>query len=155
MGVKRLKCLIIDDDRFMRAALRFMLSEYGEMEIAGEAGSVGEASSLLGSVQPDVVFLDIQLHGGSGFDLVPCIPPRAHIVFFTAYARYAVRAFEVNALDYLLKPVQADRLAATVERLRHNAPKIRNPTRTINPTIRFLSKPTRYSVSSRWPKLPR
>lgn len=111
------KALIIDDEPFVREDLRQLLFNHPEIEIIGEAGSIEEAGRLVKQVQPDVVFLDVQLRGGSGFDLVPEIPPACPIIFFTAYDQYAVRAFEVNALDYLLKPVTADRLAASLLKL--------------------------------------
>jgi two-component system LytT family response regulator len=129
------KAVIVDDEPFVREDLRQLLFNHPEIEIIGEAGSLEEAGRLLKQVQPDVVFLDVQLRGGSGFELVPEIPPTCPIIFFTAYDQYAVRAFEVNALDYLLKPVKADRLAASLLKL--DATEIRreadgNPTTIYN-----------------------
>jgi two-component system LytT family response regulator len=112
-----IKAIIIDDEPFAREDLGEMLKSHPGIRIIGEAGSVGEARELLRTATPDLVFLDIQLWGGSGFDLVPDIPAPCHIVFFTAHDRFAVRAFEVNALDYLLKPVTEARLAASIARL--------------------------------------
>ena len=114
-----MKTLIIDDEPYVRADLRRMLADHPEVEIIGEAATVPRALEMLEQKQPDVVFLDVQLIGGSGFDLVPAIRPPTQIVFFTAHDEYAVRAFEVNALDYLLKPVSSERLAETISRLLH------------------------------------
>ena len=113
-----MKAIIIDDEPLVREDLRYLLSGHPDIEIIGEAGTVPQAEKLLSGVQPDVVFLDVQLIGGSGFDLVPSIHPSTRIIFFTAYDEYAVRAFEVNALDYLLKPVIESRLADSLDRLR-------------------------------------
>lgn len=113
-----IKAVIVDDEPLARDDLRYMLRKYPFIGITGEASNVDESIALLSKVEADVVFLDIQLRGGSGFDLVPHIPPSAEIIFFTAYDEYAVRAFEVNALDYLLKPVTEERLAASLQRLR-------------------------------------
>ena len=111
------EAIIIDDEPLVHADLRFMLEKHPEIKIIAEAGSINEAEALLRDVTPDIVFLDIQLRGGTGFDLVPEISPKSQIIFFTAHDEYAVRAFEVNALDYLLKPVSADRLAKAIKRL--------------------------------------
>ena len=113
-----MKGIIIDDEPLVREDLRHILSVHPDISIIGEAGTVSRAALLLRELQPDVVFLDIQLIGGTGFDLLPLIPPATKIIFFTSYEEYAVRAFEVNALDYLLKPVSAERLAESLARLR-------------------------------------
>ncbi len=109
--------LLIDDEPLARLELRRLLSVHPQIMIAGEAGTVADARALLSRPGYDLVFLDIQLRGGSGFDLLDSVQPGAQIVFVTAYDRFALRAFEVNALDYLLKPVATVRLAATLERL--------------------------------------
>lgn len=112
-----LSAIIIDDEKFARDDLANLLLAHPEIAVIGEAGSIADAKSLLLRVTPDVVFLDIRLQGSSGFELVSHIPPISAIIFFTAHDIYAVRAFEVNALDYLLKPVTAERMAAAIERL--------------------------------------
>ena len=125
---KPVKTIIIDDEPFAREDLMEMLKSRPDIRIIGEAGSVGEARQLLETEAPDLVFLDIQLRGGSGFDLVPDIPASADIVFFTAHDRFAIRAFEINALDYLLKPVTEERLSASIARLKQKGnPPARNP----------------------------
>ncbi|WP_415908406.1 LytR/AlgR family response regulator transcription factor [Oleiharenicola sp. Vm1] len=111
------RALLIDDEPLARLELRRLLGAAPGVEIAGEAGTLNDARALLGRADYDLVFLDIQLRGGSGFDLLDSVKPGAQIVFVTAYDRFALRAFEVNALDYLLKPVSGPRLAATLQRL--------------------------------------
>lgn len=112
-----IRALIIDDEKTARTDLRAMLAAHAEIEIAGEAATVKTARALLASADYELVFLDIQLVGGSGFDLVPNVRPGAKIIFVTAHNEHAVRAFEINALDYLLKPVRAERLAGALTRL--------------------------------------
>lgn len=111
------RALLIDDEPLARLELRRLLGAHPTVVVAGEAGTLQDARALLGSADYDLVFLDIQLRGGNGFDLLDSVKPGAQIVFVTAYDRFALRAFEVNALDYLLKPVSPARLAATLARL--------------------------------------
>ncbi|MBJ7327568.1 MAG: response regulator [Chthoniobacterales bacterium] len=115
-----LRAVLVDDEQPARQHLGERLDAHPGIEIVGEADSVESAAALIKSEKPDVVFLDIQLHGQTGFDLLPLLgdlesPPA--VVFVTAYDKYAIEAFKVNALDYLLKPVSTRRLATTVERL--------------------------------------
>ena len=128
-----MKSIIIDDEPFVREDLRNMLSAHRDIEIIGETETIDAAVELLSRTDPDVVFLDIQLRGGSGFDLVPFIHPSIDIIFFTAHDEYAVRAFEINALDFLLKPVTADRLAASLDRVRHRSETKGSPPVPMNP----------------------
>ncbi len=109
--------LLIDDEAPARAALRGLLREHPEITLAGEADTLAEAKRRLAGDDYQVVFLDIQLRGGTGFDLVPFVRPDAQVIFVTAFDHYAVRAFEVNALDFLLKPVRPQRLAEALRRL--------------------------------------
>ncbi|HUR58247.1 MAG TPA: LytTR family DNA-binding domain-containing protein [Opitutaceae bacterium] len=109
--------LLIDDEPLAREELRRLLEAHPEIVIVGEAATLPAARQSLQRDDYQVVFLDIQLSGGTGFDLVPDVRGAARIVFVTAYDRFALRAFEVNALDYLLKPVRPDRLASAVQRL--------------------------------------
>src|SRR5690606_18691974 len=115
--------IIIDDERLARRELKQLLEEgHGDrIQVVGEAAAVEEASTLVRLQDPDVVFLDIHLAGESGFDLLPRLDPDVTVVFVTAFDRYAIRAFEANALDYLLKPVAPQRLAATLARLKKPA----------------------------------
>jgi two-component system, LytTR family, response regulator len=110
------RVIIIDDERTARADLRARLEAHPEVTIVGEAALLDEATALLRRGGYDLVFLDIQLLGGNGFDLVPDVAPEARIIFVTAYDQFALRAFEVNALDYLRKPVRVARLAEALRR---------------------------------------
>ncbi|MCX6956331.1 MAG: LytTR family DNA-binding domain-containing protein [Verrucomicrobia bacterium] len=112
-----LRALLIDDEPSACDALRALLSDHPAITVAGEAGTLEEARALLDRADYDLVFLDIQLRGGTGFDLVPRVRVGARIIFVTAYDQHALRAFEINALDYLLKPVAPERLAASLARL--------------------------------------
>ena len=115
----RRHAVIVDDERLARRELRTLLEEAHaeQVHIVGEAASVSEAARLVLATDADVVFLDIQLAGETGMDLLPLLGADVDVVFVTAYDEYALRAFEVNALDYLLKPVAPERLATTVSRL--------------------------------------
>jgi two-component system, LytTR family, response regulator len=121
MTRERLSALIVDDERLARQELRTLLALHPEVEVRGEAASVDEAARQLAREQPDVIFLDIQMPGESGFDLFARAQVAARVVFVTAHDDHALRAFEVNALDYLLKPVAPARLAAAIARLREDA----------------------------------
>jgi two-component system LytT family response regulator len=112
-----MKALVIDDERLARLELKKLLSAFSEITIVGEAANAEEAKKMITLHEPDVLFLDIQMPGKTGFELLEEISGVPEIVFVTAYDDYAIRAFEVNALDYLLKPVQANRLAETIKKL--------------------------------------
>lgn len=111
------RALIIEDNPGARAELRELLSHHANITVIGEAPTVGRARTLLALDDYDLVFLDIELRGGNGFDLITHVRPQARIIFVTAYNDYAIRAFEVNALDYLLKPVDPQRLAESIQRV--------------------------------------
>jgi len=113
-----LRILIVDDERLARSALRSTVAEQDHATVVGEAASVDEAATLIDETPPDVVLLDVQMRGETGFDLLDRIAAPVQVVFVTAYDQYAVRAFEVNALDYLLKPVAPDRLSEALRRVR-------------------------------------
>jgi two-component system LytT family response regulator len=110
--------LLVDDEPLARKSLQKMLAPFSDLRIIGEAGRLEEAREFVLRQIPDVVFLDIQLFAKSGFDLLPSLPDTTKVIFVTAYDTFAVRAFEVNALDYLLKPIDPARLTQAVERLR-------------------------------------
>jgi len=112
-----LRALLIDDEPLACDILRALLAEHTAFAVVGEAGTVDEAVARLAVGDYDLVFLDIQLRGGNGFDLVPHVRVGARIIFVTAYDAYALRAFEVNALDYLLKPIAPERLTRALGRL--------------------------------------
>jgi two-component system LytT family response regulator len=113
----KLRALLVDDERLARVELRRLLAAHPEIEVVAEADSVATARTALASAQPDVVFLDVQMPGGSGFELLGGDGLELAVVFVTAFDAHALRAFEVNALDYLLKPVHPERLAQAVGRL--------------------------------------
>lgn len=111
--------IVVDDERLARRELKRLLEEghRDQVRVVGEAATVEEAVTVARLHDPDLVFLDIHLAGQSGFDLLPLLDRTVTVVFVTAFDRYAIRAFEVNALDYLLKPVAPERLATTLARL--------------------------------------
>jgi len=113
-----MKALIVDDERIARQELRRLLAAHPGVEVAGDARSGQEALELIPKLAPDLVFLDIQMPGMTGFELLERLDDVPQVVFTTAYDEYAIRAFEVNALDYLLKPIAPARLAAALERVR-------------------------------------
>lgn len=113
----RFTAILVDDERLARRELRSMLAEHEIIDVVGEAETVTQAAELAHAKNPDVLFLDIQLPGETGFDLLEKITPACKIIFVTAFDAYAIRAFEVNALDYLLKPINPARLARAIERL--------------------------------------
>jgi two-component system LytT family response regulator len=112
-----LKAIIVDDERLARVNLRRLLEPFPEIEIAGEASSCKSAIDMINMYNPQLIFLDIQLSGETGFDLLELIDNSIKIIFVTAYDEYAIRAFEVNAIDYLLKPVNPVRLKVAIERV--------------------------------------
>lgn len=120
-----LHALIVDDERLARRKIRTFLEARSDVAIAGEAANVDEAIALVRSVRPDLVLLDIQMPGGDGFDVVRAFPA-AHppaVVFITAHDDFAVRAFDVAAVDYLLKPFDRRRFDQAIERAKKNAPR--------------------------------
>ena len=113
-----LKVVIIDDERLARNELRRMLGEFSDVEIIGEAANAAEGIEKIETLNPDLIFLDIQMPGKSGFDMLGMIDRAPHVIFVTAYDEYALKAFEVNALDYLMKPVEPQRLAEALLKVR-------------------------------------
>jgi len=116
-----MKALLIDDERLARLELRRLLAAHSEVEIAGEARSGEEALSLIAELDPDLLLLDIQMPGMTGFELLERLEDLPAVIFTTAYDEYAIKAFEVNALDYLMKPIVPARLAAALTRVRPRA----------------------------------
>jgi two-component system LytT family response regulator len=118
----KIRAVLVDDEQPARLQMRERLSAHPGIVIVGEADRVKSAADLIRQAKPDVIFLDVQMPRGAGFDLLPLLgdldPPPA-VVFVTAYDKYALKAFEANALDYLTKPVSVRRLAVTIERLRN------------------------------------
>jgi len=112
-----MKAIIVDDERLARQELKTMLAEHKDIEVIAECANATEAKEKINQLKPDVVFLDIQMPGKNGLELAQELHPLPELIFITAHDEYALRAFEVNALDYLLKPVQPERLAETLKKL--------------------------------------
>ena len=106
-----LKVILIDDERLARSELKRMLQEFPDVEIIGEAANASEGIEKIETLNPDLIFLDIQMPGKTGFDMLTELEKAPHVIFVTAYDEYALKAFDVNALDYLMKPVEPKRLA--------------------------------------------
>jgi len=114
---KLYRAIIVDDERLARNDLRLLLKDHANIEVLGEASNGQDGLDMVKELEPDLVFLDIQMPGMNGFDVLEHISSDVRVIFVTAFDEYALRAFEVNALDYLLKPVNAERLQQSIERL--------------------------------------
>ena len=115
-----MKAIIIDDERLARTELKKLLQDFPEVEVVDEAANADEGISKIESQQPDLIFLDIQMPGKTGFDMLAQLGRTPQVIFTTAYDEYALKAFEVNALDYLLKPVEPKRLADAIHKLQNS-----------------------------------
>jgi two-component system LytT family response regulator len=122
-----MRAIIIDDERLARTELKKLLQEFPEVEVIDEAANAEEGISKIDSLRPDLIFLDIQMPGKSGFDLLGELDKAPHVIFTTAFDEYALKAFEVNALDYLLKPIEPKRLADAIQKLQLAENKENNP----------------------------
>jgi two-component system LytT family response regulator len=119
-----MKTLLVDDERLARAELRRLLAAHPEVDVIGEAANADDAAAAIAQAKPDLLFLDIQMPGRNGFELLADLPRPPRVIFTTAYDEYAFRAFEVSAIDYLLKPIDAARLAQALQRLREPEPEL-------------------------------
>jgi len=124
--------VIVDDERIARNEIAYLLRDYSQIKVVAQAGSLDEAIAAIEHSSPDILFLDVQLQGTTGFELFERTKVEAHVIFVTAYDEYAVRAFEVNALDYLTKPVRSDRLHRAIERFLHQVEERRPAATQIN-----------------------
>jgi two-component system LytT family response regulator len=115
--MNKLKTLIVDDNWLFREELKKFLRDYPEIKLVAEAETLSEAIEKTRSIKPHILFLDIQLAGESGFELFDRTNVTAKTIFITAYDQYAIRAFEMNALDYLLKPIRKERLTQAINKL--------------------------------------
>lgn len=115
--MQSLTCLLIDDEPLLRAQLRFLLEQEPGVVVVGEAGRKQEALDRIAELQPQLLFLDIQMPGGGGFDLLAGLDAPPAVVFVTAHEEHALRAFDVSAMDYLLKPVDPSRLHASIAKV--------------------------------------
>ena len=116
--MEKFKVIIIDDERLAREEVKRYLANYPEFKIIGEADNANEGKDLIKSKNPHVVFLDIQMPEKTGFDLLSELTSVPEIIFTTAYSEYAAKAFEVNALDYLVKPIREERFAKSIEKVK-------------------------------------
>lgn len=112
-----MRALIVDDERLARKELIKLLEEHPSIEVVGEAMNAEEAEQMITEHNPDLLFLDIQMPGRTGFQLLESLDSAPLVVFTTAYDEFALKAFEVNALDYLLKPIHPDRLSEAVQKI--------------------------------------
>lgn len=138
-----IRALLVDDEALARDRLRRLLAEAADIEIVGEASDGAEAMERIDELKPSVVFLDIQMPGCTGLEVAAALSdPRPQIVFCTAYDRYAIDAFELHAVDYLLKPINRARLAQALARVRAGtvAPPLDAALRAAAPVKRFLAR---------------
>jgi two-component system LytT family response regulator len=112
-----MRVVIIDDERLARKELASLLAQYKDIEVVGEAMNADDAITKIKDLQPDLIFLDIQMPGKTGFDMLQELDQAPDVIFVTAYDEYALKAFEVNALDYLLKPIQPERLKDSLTKI--------------------------------------
>src|ERR1700742_1170084 len=120
-----IRAIIIDDERLARNELKKLLMDFPEIEVIAEAANAAEGVERIDALNPDLIFLDIQMPGKTGFDMLSELERAPNVIFTTAYDEYALKAFEVNALDYLLKPVEPKRLADAVHKLQYEITKER------------------------------
>lgn len=113
-----MKAVIVDDERLARMEMRRLLAAHADVEIVGEAADVASAKAMIEDLNPDLVFLDIQMPDGTGFDLLTQLADAPYVIFTTAFDSYAMQAYEANALDYLLKPVEPNRLASALHKIK-------------------------------------
>lgn len=112
-----MKALIIDDERLARKELMTLLEKHDNIEVIGEAANADEAEAMIAEKKPDLIFLDINMPGRTGFELLESLEHAPHVIFITAYDEHALEAFKVNALDYVLKPIDPQRLEAAINKL--------------------------------------
>src|SRR5262245_61643734 len=135
-----MNALLVDDERLARQELRRLLAAHADITIAGEAVNADDAVARLADPSIDLVFLDVQMPGGSGFDVLERLDRVPLVVFTTAFDEYAVHAFEVNAFDYLMKPVRPERLASVLDKARTTlaAPRHAQPAKPRSSTDRVF-----------------
>ena len=114
--MKPVRCMIVDDERLARQHLRRLVAGRADLQLVGEASDKASALADIAKLRPELLLLDIQMPGGDGFDTLNALEDPPRVIFVTAHDRHAIRAFEVNALDYLLKPVSPERFARAAER---------------------------------------
>jgi two-component system LytT family response regulator len=137
---KRMRVLVVDDERRARQRLIRLLAAFDAITVAGEAENGMQAVEQAEALKPDAMFLDIQMPGMDGFEVLENLAQRPSIVFVTAYDRYAIQAFEANAVDYLLKPVEPERLARAVVKLRERRTNLDGLIQSRPPSKRLIGK---------------
>jgi two-component system LytT family response regulator len=131
-----MKVIIIDDERLARTELKKLLQDFPEVEVVDEATNAEDGIAKIESQQPDLIFLDIQMPGKTGFDMLAELEKSPQVIFTTAYDEFALKAFEVNALDYLLKPIEPKRLADAIQKITNNEVReTRSETENINNSL--------------------
>jgi two-component system LytT family response regulator len=137
-----MKALIIDDERLARTELQRLLSKIPEIQVVGEAVNADDALQKIAELNPEILFLDIQMPGKTGFDLLEELDNVPHVIFTTAYDEYALKAFEYNALDYLLKPIEQSRLEEAIKRIivREQMQQEEEPANMLKPEDRVFVK---------------
>jgi two-component system response regulator LytT len=137
-----IRALIVDDEKFSRVSLKKLLKPYSQIEVIGEAADGVEAIKKVEAQKPDLLFLDIQMPGLNGFEVMRSVAldPKPQVVFVTAYDKYAVRAFEVNAIDYILKPIDEKRLKLTMEKISHKGKSVQEDFEKIRKLLLNLDK---------------
>jgi len=136
-----MRTLIVDDERLARNELKRLLEPYTKIEIVGEAANAEEALVMIDELQPELLFLDIQMPGKNGFELLSSIEGKTpEVIFTTAYDEYAIKAFEFNALDYLLKPIDNERLKETIHRIEENQAQPEHTSDTSERTEKILGE---------------
>lgn len=135
-----MKALIIDDTRLARQELQFLLQKNKGVEIVGEAENADQAKEMIEELKPDLIFLDIQMPGKDGFELLEMLDEVPQVIFTTAYSEFAMKAFDYNALDYLKKPITSDRLEQAILRVEEKIEEQGNPKKILRPKSQVFVK---------------
>lgn len=138
--MKKIQVIIIDDERSAREEVKTALKNYPDFEITDEARNADEAKEQIETKHPDLIFLDIQMPEKNGFDLLESLDEVPAVIFTTAFNQYAVQAFEINALDYLMKPIREERFAKAIEKIRHTINQKRLVEKSVQPDRQIFIK---------------
>jgi len=144
------KCLVVEDSRLARKELVQLLNEINTFDLIEEASNGEDAIAILEQVQPDVIFLDIHLPGMTGFDFLESIKKIPKVIFTTAYDEYALQAFKLNSIDYLLKPIDDEELEAAVNQYKIRLPQQQSVTLDFNEIKKMLSNPIEREYKKRF-----
>jgi two-component system LytT family response regulator len=139
-----IKAIIIDDERLARNELKKLLADFPDIEVVAEAANANEGMEKIDNFGPELIFLDIQMPGKTGFEMLAEMDRTPNVIFTTAYDEYALKAFEVNALDYLLKPIEPKRLADAIQKLQGHDDRDDNGSIPMNFNRSVLRKTTRF-----------